>query len=65
VGLNVRTSTPDSNFDSDMVDRFFVSFASELGDNNDTVISGNKDDKDEKDSKEGKGKGGRTPSEPE
>jgi hypothetical protein len=71
VGLNVRTSTPDSNFDSDMVDRFFVSFASELGDNDDTVISvdfhnnGNGKDPNGKGGKFGKGKGGRTPSEPE
>ena len=64
VGLNVRTSTPDSNFDSAMVERFFVSFASELGDVTDSVNTGNKD-KDEDDKKTGKGKGGRTPSEPE
>jgi hypothetical protein len=67
VGLNVRTSTPDSNFDRDMVDRFFVSFASELDVTGDPVMSerhhnnGNGKDKGNK----GKGKGGRTPSEPE
>jgi len=69
VGLNVRTSTPDSNFDSDMVERFFVSFASELDVKGDPVISeryhNNGNGKDVYKGNNGKGKGGRTPSEPE
>jgi len=69
AGLNVRTSSPEANFDDAMVDRFFVSFASELGDVDDDPILGLGKDKDgdeeDKDKGKGKGKNGRTPSEPE
>lgn len=75
VGIRVTTSQPDAVFSDDQVDRFFLSFAQELG-----GVVANPDDPDQgtrgddggptfdpfsKGKGKGKGKGDMTPTEPE
>jgi hypothetical protein len=74
MGINVSTSTPDDSFSSEQVDRFFVSFGSDLGGSTVTTNGGDGDDDGPAFNPYSKGKGGSkgkkkghdfTPTEPE
>ena len=75
AGLNVRAASPGRNFDSEQVNRFFMSFQTELssrtvakeepGVNPPSSDNSQRGNGKKKGHGKGKGKGSRTPSEPE